>query len=410
MKPISPLLGMGTLVNHVGEGDHPLHSHAMPIFETSTFSFEDAASGAALFKGEGDGYIYTRLGNPNATLLAQKIAFLEGLDLLRVDPDRNPEDIVSGMAFSSGMAAVVTTILSLVKQGQTIVAHESIYGTTYSFLKEIAPTYGIQVVWTQGVSPAEFEEACKQAGDVALVFAETPANPVLTLVDLAAVAKIAHAYGAWLVVDNTFASPYCQRPLTLGADIVVHSTTKYLSGHGLIIGGAVVSRHPGFIHKELSKHAIHLGGVPSPFDAWLACIGLKTFEIRMRAHCENAQLVAGFLESHPRVERVYYPGLPSHADYAVAQKQMLAPGGMMAFELKGGYDAGVRMMNRVKVATLAVSLGNTDTLVSHPASMSHVNVPAEIRRQTGVSDGLVRLSVGIENIEDLLADLDQAIS
>ncbi|MRR30463.1 aminotransferase class I/II-fold pyridoxal phosphate-dependent enzyme, partial [bacterium] len=292
MKSISPLLGMGTLVNHVGEGDHPLHAHAMPIFETSTFAFEDAAAGASLFKGESEGYIYTRLGNPNATLLAQKIAVLEGLDLLRAAPGRNPDEIVAGMAFSSGMAAVVTTILSLVKQGQTIVAHECVYGTTYSFLKDLAPTYGIKVVWTRGVTPADFEEACKLAGDAALVFAETPANPVLTLVDLEEVAQIAHAHGAWLVVDNTFASPYCQRPLTLGADIVVHSTTKYLSGHGLIIGGAVVSRHPAFIRKELTKHAIHLGGVPSPFDAWLACIGLKTFEVRMRAHCENAQRLA----------------------------------------------------------------------------------------------------------------------
>jgi len=410
MKPISPRLGISTLVNHAGEGDHPLHSHAMPIFETSTFEFENAAAGAALFKGEGEGFIYTRLGNPNLKLLADKIALLEGLDLLRATHGQDPEEVVGGMVFSSGMAAVVTTILSKVKQGQSIVAHESIYGTTYTFLKQFAPEYGINVVWTKGAAAQDFEEACSRAANLALVLAETPANPVLTLVDLEAVANISHSHGAWLAVDNTFATPYCQRPLTLGADIVIHSTTKYLSGHGLIIGGVVVSRHPGYIQNELNKHAIHLGGVPSPFDAWLTNVGLKTFELRMRAHCENAQRVAEFLESHPGVQRVYYPGLESHPDHAIARKQMLASGGMIAFELKGGYDAGISLLNRVRIASLAVSLGNTDTLVSHPASMSHVNVPAEIRRLAGVSDGLVRLSVGVENVEDILSDLDQAIS
>lgn len=410
MKHISPKLGIGTLVNHVGEGDHPLHSHSMPIFETSTFAFEDATAGAALFQGQGEGFIYTRLGNPNLKLLAQKVAFLEGLDLLRAEPDRDPEEIVAGLAFSSGMAAVVAAILSKVKQGQKIVSHKSIYGTTYTFLEQLAPQYGIDVVWTKGESLGDFEAACAVAGEVALVYAETPANPQLTLVDLVGVARIAHACNAWLAVDNTFATPYCQRPLTLGADIVIHSMTKYLSGHGLIIGGMVVSRHTEFISTELNKLAIHLGGVPSPFDAWLACNGLKTFEVRMRAHCENAMRVAEFLESHPRVARVYYPGLKSHPGYALGQRQMSAPGGMIAFELKGGYEAGVNLLNRVRIASLAVSLGNTDTLVSHPASMSHVNVPAEVRRATGISDGLVRLSVGIENVEDIIADLDQAIS
>lgn len=410
MKKSPSTFGISTLMNHAGEGEHPFHAHTMPIFETSAFAFENAAEGAALFKNECEGYIYTRLGNPNLDLLARKIAYLEGFDLMRAEPAKDPDDLVAGTVFSSGMAAISAAILAKVKQGQTIVTHESLYGTTYSFLKTIAENYGIHLVWTKGLSLVEWEEAMSRAGKVDLVYVETPSNPLLSLVDLEGVAQIAHGRGCWMMADNTFASPYCQRPLSLGADVVIHSTTKYINGHGLIIGGAVVSRHPEFIQNELNQINRLLGGVPSPFDAWLASIGLKTFEIRMKAHCENAQIMAEFLEAHPRVERVYYPGLKSHPDFTLAQKQMFAPGGMIAFELKGGYDAGVALLNRVQVATLAVSLGNTDTLVSHPASMSHVNVPPEIRRQTGVSDGLIRLSVGIENIDDLLADLDQAIS
>lgn len=402
--------GISTLMNHAGEGDHPLHAHTMPIFETSAFAFENAAEGAALFKGEGQGYIYTRLGNPNLDLLARKIAYLEGLDLMKAEPAKDADDLVAGMVFSSGMAAISSAILAVVKQGQTIVTHESLYGTTYSFLKMIAERHGINVVWTKGLSLDDWQEALTRAGKVDLVYVETPSNPLLSLIDLEGVAQIAHRHGCWMMADNTFASPYCQRPLSLGADVVIHSTTKYINGHGLIIGGVVVSRHPEFIHNELENINKLFGGVPSPFDAWLTSIGLRTFEVRLKAHCSNAQRLAEFLEAHPGVDRIYYPGLKSHPDYALAQKQMLAPGGMIAFELKGGYDAGVALLNRVQVATLAVSLGNTDTLVSHPASMSHVNVPPEIRRQTGVSDGLIRLSVGIENIEDLLADLDQAIS
>jgi methionine-gamma-lyase len=401
--------GMGTLVNHAGEVEHPLHAHTMPIFETSTFAFENAAEGASLFKGEGEGYIYTRLGNPNFDVAAQKIASLEALDLLHANPDKDPGDLAAATLFSSGMAAISAAILAKVHQGQTIVAHESLYGTTYTFLKTIAANYGINVVWTKGLSLADWEEAISRAGKADLVYVETPSNPLLGLVDLAGVAQLAHAHGCWMVADNTFASPYCQRPLSLAADVVVHSTTKYLSGHGLIIGGAVVSRHPEFIHNELAQTNILMGAVPSPFDAWLTDVGLRTFEIRMKTICQNAQRLAEYLEANPKVARVYYPGLPSHTDAALAQRQMAAPGGMIAFELKGGFDAGVALLNNVRVATLAVSLGNTDTLISHPASMSHVNVPAEIRRQTGVSDGLIRLSVGIENIEDLLADLDQAI-
>lgn len=231
----------------------------------------------------------------------------------------------------------------------------------------------------------------------------------MAIVDLKETARIAHAHGAWLAVDNTFASPVCQRPLTLGADIVVHSTTKYLSGHGLLVGGAVVSTQLEFIQKDLNAILKNFGANVSPFEAWLANAGLKTLEIRMERHCANAMRVAEFLENHPAVSKVWYPGLPSHPDYELAKRQMLGFGGMMSFELKGGLDAGKRMMNRVQLATLAVSLGNTDTLIQHPASMTHSNLSAEVRREMDLTDGLVRLSVGIENVEDILADLDQAM-
>jgi methionine-gamma-lyase len=242
-----------------------------------------------------------------------------------------------------------------------------------------------------------------------LAYAESPSNPSMAIVDLKEAARIAHANGAWLVVDNTFASPVCQRPLTLGADIVVHSTTKYLSGHGLLVGGAVVSTQLEFIQKDLNAILKNFGANVSPFEAWLANAGLKTLEIRMERHCSNAQKVAEFLENHLSVSKVWYPGLPSHPDNELAKRQMLGFGGMMSFELKGGLEAGKRMMNRVQLATLAVSLGNTDTLIQHPASMTHSNLSAEVRREMGLTDGLVRLSVGIENVEDIIADLDQAM-
>ena len=354
--------------------------------------------------------MYTRWQNPNADQLAEKIAALEGLDLLRQQPDRPAREIVAATMVASGMAAVTSAILARVKSGQKIIAHESLYSATYQFLCEVQSRYAIEVIWTKGTNQRSWQEAFDLAPDAVLVYAETPANPTLTLVDLAALAGLAHAHHAWLMVDNTFATPYCQRPLALGADIVVHSTTKYISGHGVVVGGAVISRHIDFIKGDLYTTLKLLGGAPSPFDCWLTHLGLKTFELRMAAHCSNAQKTAEFLESHPRIERVYYPGLASHPDHSLAEKQMLAYGGMIAFEVKGGVSAGAWLMNQVNVATLAVSLGNVDTLIQHPASMTHAHIPAEIRHKTGISDGLVRLSVGIENAVDIITDLDQALN
>jgi methionine-gamma-lyase len=409
MPSIDPNQGIGTLVTHAAEMKNPLGAHVAPIYQTSTFNFPDVETGAARFRGDEPGYIYTRLNNPNLEQLAFKLAVLEGLDLLRARPGGPPEESVAGLVFASGMAAVTAAILARVKSGQTIIAQKHVYSATHNFLQDLAPQYGIQVAWVPEGAPEEWEAAFRDHPRAVLAYAETPANPTLSLVDLAAAAEIAHRAGAWLVVDNTFATPYCQRPLTLGADVVVHSTTKYLSGHGLVIGGAVLSARVDYVKGPLYQVFKILGGCPSPFDAWLANIGLKTFELRMQRHCENALAVARYLEGHPRVERVYYPHLESHPDYPLARQQMLAGGGMLAFELKGGLPAGAALMERVRVSTLTVSLGNVDSLISHPASMTHSNVSPETRRAMGIRDGLVRYSIGIENAEDLIADLEQAL-
>lgn len=409
MGHINPHNGIGTLVNHIAEGEHPLHSHLAPIYQTSTFGFPDVATGAAIFKGEDPGYTYTRMKNPNQVFLANKIAALEGLDLLRAQPERPFEQIVAGQVFATGMAAITSAILARVSTGQTIIAQEAVYGATFTFLHDVAPRYGINVVWLHEIAVQDWVNAFKAHPDAVLAYVETPANPTMAIVDLEAVSQIAHHYGAWVYVDNTFATPYAQRPMTLGVDVVLHSTTKYLCGHGTVVGGIAVTKHPEWIHKELYSILKNLGGSASPFDCWLTSLGLRTFELRMQRHSENAMQVARYLQNHPKVETVYYPGLESHAGYDIACKQMTSFGGMIAFELKGGLAAGEAMLNHVQMMTLAVSLGNTDTLIQHPASMTHAGVPREERLRTGLTDGLVRLSVGIENVEDILSDLDQAL-
>ena len=409
MPKFNPAQGMGTQVTHASEGNNPLHAHITPIFEGSTFTFPDVATGAAIFKGEQPGYIYTRYDNPNNSQLADKLAVLEGLDLLRQHPGQDPHEIVEGMVFTSGMAAVTGAILARVKAGGVIISQEALYGGTYNFLHDIAPQYGIQTVFLPDASAEKWEDAFRANPGASLAFAESPANPTMAVADLEAIASIAHQHNAWMMVDNTFASPYCQRPLTLGADVVIHSTTKYLSGHGLVIGGVVISTRLDYIRKDLFTLLKILGGSASPFDAWLTNVGLKTFELRMQRHCENAVQIAAHLSRHPKVETVFYPGLESRPDHAIASKQMLHYGGMLSIELKGGLEAGAAMMDRLKLATMAPNMGTVDTLVQHPASMSHVSVARENRLKMGITDGLVRISVGIENVEDILADLDQAL-
>lgn len=409
MYQFSASHSISTLVTHVGEDDNPHHTHVTPIYQTSTFNFPDVATGAGIVARTQPGYYYTRLGNPNLDQLARKIAILEGLDLIRAQPEADPETKVAGQVFTSGMSAITAVLFSLLKAGDTIVAQEAVYSATFTFLKEIAPSLGIQVAWVRDTSQAGWEAAFKAHPKVKLAYAETPANPTMAVVDLKMVAELAHRHDAWLAVDNTFATPYCQRPLSLGADIVVHSTTKFLSGHGALTGGAVVSSHPEYIHKSLYTFVKVMGGIPSPFDSWLANLGLKTFELRMQRHCENTLQVARFLATHPAVDVVHYPGLEEDPGHEIAERQMHAYGGMLSFELKGGMQAGIRLMERVRLATLAVSLGNVDTLIEHPASMTHGPVRREDRLNQGITDGLVRLSVGIENLPDILADLEQGL-
>jgi methionine-gamma-lyase len=410
MPSFSPHHGWSTLVIHAEEGANPEHAHITPIYQTSTFSFPDTKSGAAILRGEQPGFAYTRTGNPNVAQLARKIAILEGLDLLRQQPDREVDELLAGRMFASGMAAISSAILARTGAGDTIIAQQALYGNAYAFLNEVAPRFGIQVIWVTNTSPQGWATAFRSHPEARLVYAETPVNPTMQLVDLEAIAEIAHQHNSWLFVDNTFATPYCQRPLALGADVVIHSTTKYLSGHGVIIGGAVISTHLDFMRGPMRQIIKLLGAAPSPFDAWLTNLGLKTFELRMQRHCTNAMAVARFLEQHPKVTRVNYPGLESNPGHTLATQQMDHYGGMLSFELKGGLEAGVKLLENVHLATLAVSLGNVDTLIQQPASMTHRSVPPVERMKMGISDGLVRLSVGVENEADIIEDLDQALS
>jgi len=413
MPNYSPNQGFSTIVNHTYEGDNPKHAHISPIYMTSTFAFPDVQTGADILSGKQDGYSYTRTDNPNARQIAAKYAFLEGIDLLKAQPDRSPEEVVRGRVFSSGMAAISSAILSRVRAGETIITQRPLYGNAFRFLNELAPRFGINVVWVESTETDSWAASFKAHPNAVMAYVESPTNPTLEVVDLQAVAEIAHSHGAWAVVDNTFSTPYCMRPLTMGFDVVVHSTTKYLTGHGLVIGGAVISTQLDFFEPKTNQLFLVsklLGGSPSPFDAWLANIGLKTFELRMQRHCENAMQLAEWLSKHPKIARVNYPGLESHAGHDLAKSQMHNGfGGMISFELKGGYDTGVKLMENLQLITLAVSLGNVDSLIQHPASMTHSAVPREERLITGLTDGLVRFSVGIENIKDLIADLDQAL-
>ena len=413
MKKLPPQSGISTIVTHYQEGDNQHHAHITPIFQTSTFAFPDVATGAAIFAGKEPGYIYSRAGNPNVNQLAQKYAYLEGLDIIRQHPDHNPDELVAGRVMSSGMAAISSAVMAYVTAGEKVIVQRELYGNAYRFFHEVAPRLGIAVLWVDSLDVEAWAQTFDLHSDAKLAYVETPANPTLSILDLAAIREIAHAHDAWVMVDNTFATPYHQRPLSLGCDVVVHSTTKYLTGHGVVIGGAIVSTHLEYMNAKkdgVGLLARVMGPAVSPFDAWLANLGLKTFEIRMQRHAENAMTLARWLEAHPQVARVHYPGLESHPGHAIARKQMFQGfGGMISFELKGGFEAGVTLMNHIQLATLAVSLGNVDTLIEHPASMTHASVPPEERRKVGITDGLVRLSVGIENVEDLIADLDQAL-
>lgn len=385
--------GLGTIAIHEGFHADPLTGAlATPIYQTSTFVFSSVEEGAKRFAGEEAGFIYSRLGNPTISILEQKVAALEKAE--------------AALAFASGMAAVSAVILGLIKTGDHIVCSKGLYGCTYGFLNILKERFQVEYTLCDMSSEATLLEAIRP--NTRVIYAETPINPTMELVDLAMIARVAKRIGAFSVIDNTFMSPYLQRPIELGCDVVIHSATKYIGGHGDVIAG--VAAGPQAIIDELRMTTQKdIGGVLSPFDAYLLIRGLKTLGVRMDRHCENAQKVAQYLASHPKVQTVYYPGLPDFPQYELAKRQMDGFGGLLSFELTGGLTAGIRMMNQVKLCKRAVSLGDVDSLIQHPASMTHSVVPAEERRKMGISDGLIRLSVGIEDVADILDDLAQAL-
>lgn len=376
-------------------GQHPDESTGAlspPIYQTSIFVFRDADHGARLFKREETGHIYTRLSNPTIELLAKKIAYLESAE--------------AGLVSSSGLAAIFNVVTALVKAGENVVSDDTIYGGTFTLFRDVFSRLGIDFIF---VDTSETDNITKVVNEkTRLLFIETPANPTLKIIDIAKCVEVARANNLPLCVDNTFATPYLQRPIELGADIVVHSATKYFGGHGDIVGGVAVGKQD-FI-DDMWKGAKDIGASISPFNAWLVLRGLKTLAVRMDRHCENAMRIAEFLSQHDKVERVYYPGLKSHAGHVIAKKQMSGFGGMVGFDVKGGKEAGKTLMNSVKLCTLAVSLGDVDTLVEHPGSMSHCGYSEKDLMESGIKPGFVRLSVGIEHIDDLLEDLEQALS
>lgn len=374
-----------TKVIHAGQEPDPSTGAIMtPIFQTSTY----AQAGI----GEHKGYEYARSSNPTRTALEECLAALE--------------DGAYGLAFASGLAAE-TAVLSLLSSGDHMISCDDLYGGSYRIFERIIRRYNIDTSYVTAGSIEEYEKAIRP--NTKLIWLETPTNPLLRLVDIRAVAEIAHRHNILLVVDNTFSSPYFQQPLNLGADIVLHSTTKYINGHSDVIGGAVITSNEE-VYQALKFYQNAAGGVPGPFDVWLTLRGIKTLAVRMRQHEQNAHAVARFLAEHPRVEKVYYPGLASHPDHELAKRQMSGFGGMVSFQFKGTFADVDTVVRRFKVFTFAESLGGVESLACHPVTMTHGSIPKEIREARGLTDTLLRLSIGIEDIEDILADLNQALA
>ncbi len=364
-----------------------------PLHMTSTFAFETAEAGSEMFGGERRGYIYSRISNPTLDLLERRVALLEGAE--------------AGLALASGMGAIAATLWTLLAPGDEVIVDRTLYGCTFAFMHHGLRKFGITITHVDLTTPENLSHAISDK--TRIVFFETPANPNMRLVDIAAVSEIAHQSGATVVVDNTYATPVLTRPIELGADIVVHSATKYLGGHGDLVAGLVVGRQETVDEIRLVGMKDMTGAVMSPFNAMLVMRGLKTLKLRVERHCQSAQIVAAELEKHPAIAQIWYPGLDSFAQRELAERQMPGFGGMIAFELTGGYTAGAAMMNRLELVRRAVSLGDAESLIQHPASMTHSTYTPEERETYGISEGLIRLSVGLEEVDDILADLMQAL-
>ena len=382
----SKLIHAGGIIDEKG-------SAVTPIYQTSTFRFKDADQGARFGGGEEKGYIYTRLGNPTIEDLENTVAELE--------------NGYGGLATASGMASVNTVYLTVLKSGDHMIGHNALYGPSRGIMEKLYPNYGIESDFVDATNIEEIEKAIKP--NTKMLYLETPANPTMGITDLKAAVKLAKKHNILTCVDNTFCSPYLQKPLDFGIDIVLHSMTKFINGHADIVGGILVAKEKG-LFEELKWVMMNMGFNIDPHQAFLARRGLKTLAIRIDRAQENAIKVANYLESHPKVEWVLYPGLESHPQYELGKQQMDGPGAMISFEVKGGIDAGKTVMDNVELAVLAVSLGGVETLIQHPASMTHSKLSKEARAGAGITDGLIRFSIGIEDVDDIIADLEHALS
>ena len=386
-------LGFNSKLIHSGQFHDEFGSATVPIYQTSTFSFKNADHGAACFAGEDDGYIYTRLGNPTIGALEDAVADLE--------------NGYKGIATASGMGAVTSVYFGMLGAGQHMVAHNAVYGPSRMVMETLFKKFGAESTWVDATDPQNVADAIQD--NTKLIYLETPANPTMGISDLEAIIKIAHEKNIPVCVDNTFCSPYLQKPLDFGADIVLHSMTKFINGHADIVAGMVVTKTEKY-YKEIRGAMMNIGSNMDPHQAFMVIRGLKTLAVRIDRAQESAIKVADYLENHPKIEWVKYPGLKSHPQYELAKKQMNGPGSMISFEVKGGLKAGKILMDNVHLALLAVSLGGVETLIQHPASMTHSKIPKADRELAHITDGLVRFAVGIEDVEDIIADLDQALA
>lgn len=390
--------GFATTAIHAGvTREKGYRSLAMPIYQTSTFYFDNCEQGGKCFAGEEEGFIYTRLGNPTTNLLEEKVAALEGAE--------------AAVACSSGMGAVSSCLWTIAGAGKHIIADKTLYGCTFAYLNHGMTRYGVEVDFVDTSDPENVKKALKK--NTCCVYLETPANPTIKITDIAAVAKIAHEYNPEIMVvcDNTFATPYLQRPLELGADAIIHSATKYLNGHGDVIAGFVVGSKEFITNVKMFGLKDMTGAVMGPQEAFLILRGLKTMEIRMQRHCENAAKLVEYLQTESKVTDIDYPGLATHPGHDIAAKQMHNGfGGMVSIKVKGGKAAGMKFVNSLKMCVIAVSLGDAETLVEHPASMTHSTYSPEELKAADIDEGLVRISVGLENIEDIIADFKQAFA
>ncbi|MBE7170830.1 MAG: aminotransferase class I/II-fold pyridoxal phosphate-dependent enzyme [Williamsia sp.] len=403
---VDDVSGMGTVAIHAGRWETAEHAHITPIFATSAYTFDSAEQGMNRFSGKEAGFTYSRFGNPTVAAAAQLIEALEAFNLKN---ERGEPLQVKALLHASGQAAMATMFLSNLSAGDAVLSGRSVYGGTYEFLQNLISRFGIRSRFADMRDLSNLADILSHDPTIKLVHLETPANPTMQCTDMEAVCKLAKQFNCLVTADNTFATPYLQQPFQYGVDFVFHSTTKFLNGHGSAIGGVLIGRDGELMNKRVTQTFKLLGSNSNPFDAFLLIQGVKTLAVRMDRHCSNALAVARFLSAHPAVAVVNYNGLPSHPDHAVSCKQMKQHGAVLSFELEGGYESAVRFIDKLRICVRAVSLGTVDTLVSHPASMSHAGMLRAEREAAGISDGLIRMSVGLEDISDLLSDLDQAL-